>query len=104
MQQKGPLMIKRTLDRSQKYVEIVFDYALQKKFHHFPQCSIECKFSFSQDYNEIAAFADSFVTDKPKGILINGWIGYNTLDAALHFTKVVMINQNKGKPYILFLR
>jgi hypothetical protein len=77
MQQQGPLMIKRTLERTQKYVEIVFDYTLQMKFRNFPQCSNECKFSFSQDYNEIAAFADSFVTDKPKGILVNGWIAYN---------------------------
>jgi hypothetical protein len=68
MRQNGPLMIKRTLERSQDRIAIVFDTSLRKEFRHFKQCMADCQFSFSSNYDEIAGYADSFVTDKHKGM------------------------------------
>jgi hypothetical protein len=92
MRQNGPLMIKRTLERDQSTVDIVFATSLRDSFkslythtgpEYFCPNSPECHFSFSNDTSLISKYADSFVTDVKSGILAN--------DAALHFTKVVYL-------------
>jgi hypothetical protein len=87
MHQNGPLIIDRTITRSPNTVNIVFDKSLKRHFPKFPKCDLMCDFQFGDNHNEIAKYADSFVTDIRVGI-IN--------DAAIHFNKVVFLPISKG--------
>ncbi|KAJ3273926.1 hypothetical protein HDV01_003757 [Terramyces sp. JEL0728] len=81
--QDGPLMIRRTLERNMSKISIAIDKSLETEFSFIQpgQCSAYCQFYFSDSYDEIAAEADGLITDKTKGILAT--------NAALHFTKTV---------------
>lgn len=72
LRQNGPLMVNRTLARQQNRVEIVFDTSLQDEFPELytnidqdsSYCPLnpECHFTFTNNYDLIAEFADSLVS------------------------------------------
>ncbi|KAJ3273946.1 hypothetical protein HDV01_003777 [Terramyces sp. JEL0728] len=88
--QDGPLMIRRTLERNMSKISIAIDKSLETEFSFIQpgQCSAYCQFYFSDSYDEIAAEADGLITDKTKGIF-SVTVGILATNAALYFTKTV---------------
>ncbi|KAJ3252187.1 hypothetical protein HK103_001798 [Boothiomyces macroporosus] len=90
--QNGPEMIQKTLNRQRDYIDIVIDPALKHDFDllykdGFCPSNPKCKFSYSSDYKYISSNADTFITNRRSGMLIH--------DAALHFTKTVLLTSKE---------
>ncbi|KAJ3310229.1 hypothetical protein HDV04_005168 [Boothiomyces sp. JEL0838] len=88
-------MVKRTLGTDRKRTHIAIDNSLKPHLETAisnTQCPRYCRFSFTDDLNEIAKHYDGLLTDKHQGILVH--------NAPLHFTKAVYFNDPPAKEHL----